>query len=297
MKPRVGFLDLTGGAELRHDAARLRLKNTSGRGTGLDKRDDFDTLVPASVSEIGSAIDTLVRLRRYPSPPRWLVTYDRRASGPTHSGCRSPVTGGELRHPPCGVVSPKASLAVGPWHSTEFYANAGRGFHSNHAAGVLQRVDPVTGDLAMSNGRRVESAPPIAGTTGAEIGLRTQPLARTRLSLALWSIQSDSELLYTPEDGVTSPERPGQRWGVEWLNFVQLRRSLTLDLDAALFSRRITVRTRAAKDAPFLTRPASSSPVAWRVAARGPQRRCDCATWADVRCCRRKRPTWRGRSP
>ncbi len=85
----------------------------------------------------------------------------------------------------------------------------------------------------MSNGRRVESTPPIAGTTGAEIGLRTQPLARTRLSLALWSIRSDSELLYTPEDGVTSPERPGQRWGVEWLNFVQLRRSLTLDLDAA----------------------------------------------------------------
>ena len=35
-----------------------------------------------------------------------------------------------------GMVSPKAGVTLGPWKSTELYANAGTGFHSNNALGT-----------------------------------------------------------------------------------------------------------------------------------------------------------------
>ncbi|MCU0751261.1 MAG: TonB-dependent receptor [Akkermansiaceae bacterium] len=43
------------------------------------------------------------------------------------------------------IVSPKLSLIFGPWADTEFYANAGMGFHSNDARGTTISIDPVTG--------------------------------------------------------------------------------------------------------------------------------------------------------
>src|SRR5262249_50314090 len=44
-----------------------------------------------------------------------------------------------------GIVSPKLAAAFGPWRATEFYANAGVGFHSNDARGAVIAVDPRTG--------------------------------------------------------------------------------------------------------------------------------------------------------
>ena len=35
-----------------------------------------------------------------------------------------------------GIVSPKGGATFGPWKSTEFYLNAGTGFHSNNALGT-----------------------------------------------------------------------------------------------------------------------------------------------------------------
>ena len=45
-----------------------------------------------------------------------------------------------------GLVSPKFGAAFGPWAATEFYVNAGMGFHSNDARGAVIRVDPSTGE-------------------------------------------------------------------------------------------------------------------------------------------------------
>lgn len=42
------------------------------------------------------------------------------------------------------LASPGISLAFGPWERTEFYLNAGRGFHSNDARGVTQAQEPAT---------------------------------------------------------------------------------------------------------------------------------------------------------
>src|SRR5207244_7526475 len=100
----------------------------------------------------------------------------------------------------------------------EFYANAGLGFHSNHANGAVQAVD--RSDL-------------LVRTRGAELGVRTLMIAGLQSSLSVWTIDSDSELVYAPEAGFTQPERPARRYGIEWLNFYRPLRWMTLDADAA----------------------------------------------------------------
>ena len=117
-----------------------------------------------------------------------------------------------------GLISPKLGIVFGPWRSTEFYANAGLGFHSNHANGAVQAVD--RSDL-------------LVRTRGAELGMRTLMIAGLQSSLSVWTIDSDSELVYAPEAGFTQPERPGRRYGIEWLNFYRPLRWMTLDADAA----------------------------------------------------------------
>jgi len=59
------------------------------------------------------------------------------------------------------LVSPKFAAAFGPWKGTEFYANAGMGFHSNDARGAVITVDPKSGEPAErvthSSGRAARS--------------------------------------------------------------------------------------------------------------------------------------------
>jgi outer membrane receptor protein involved in Fe transport len=71
-----------------------------------------------------------------------------------------------------GLVSPKGGLVLESWRDTEFYVNAGYGYHSNDARGTTITLDPATGEPA----RRVT---PLVGATGAELGLRTVALPRT----------------------------------------------------------------------------------------------------------------------
>jgi hypothetical protein len=40
-----------------------------------------------------------------------------------------------------GIARPKAALTIGPFKSTEFYFNAGTGFHSNNALGTVLKYD------------------------------------------------------------------------------------------------------------------------------------------------------------
>ena len=46
------------------------------------------------------------------------------------------------------LLSPKLSLILGPWRSTEVYLNLGHGYHSNDARGAVLAVDPVSGEPA-----------------------------------------------------------------------------------------------------------------------------------------------------
>jgi hypothetical protein len=125
------------------------------------------------------------------------------------------------------LASPKFSAAFGPWHGTEFYANAGMGFHSNDARGGVISVDPLTGEP-------VDRVTPLVRARGAELGVRTVRVRGLQSTLALWYLGIDSELLFVGDAGTTEPGRPSRRVGVEWTNYWRLRPWLTADADLSI---------------------------------------------------------------
>jgi len=125
------------------------------------------------------------------------------------------------------IGSPKMSLVFGPWQNTEYFVNAGTGFHSNDARGVTTRVDPVTGDA-------LEPATPLVRTRGAELGLRTKYFRNLQSSLALWYLELDSELVFIGDAGNTEASRPSRRRGIEWSNRYTPTPWLLVDLDVSL---------------------------------------------------------------
>ena len=118
-------------------------------------------------------------------------------------------------------LSPKASLVFGPWAKTEFFANAGRGFHSNDARGVAGTVGTA------------DAVPALVASKGEELGLRTEIVPGLQTSLALWRLDSDSELVYTADEGGTEPNGASRRHGIELNNHLVLNRWLLVDADMA----------------------------------------------------------------
>lgn len=127
------------------------------------------------------------------------------------------------------IASPKFSAIFGPWAGTEFYANAGMGYHSNDARGAVTRVDP-------STGRAVEPVTPLVRARGAELGVRTVRLRGVQSTVSVWYLGLDSELLFVGDAGTTESGRPSRRAGLEWTTYVRVRPWLRADADVA-FSR------------------------------------------------------------
>ncbi len=125
-----------------------------------------------------------------------------------------------------GLVSPKFGAAIGPWGGTEFYVNAGMGFHSNDARGATIRVDPASGEPA-------SSVTPLVRARGAEVGLRTVSIRGLQSTVALWYLGLESELLFVGDAGTTEAGRPSRRVGVEWTNYARLAPWLVVDGDLA----------------------------------------------------------------
>jgi TonB dependent receptor-like, beta-barrel/Carboxypeptidase regulatory-like domain/TonB-dependent Receptor Plug Domain len=124
------------------------------------------------------------------------------------------------------LLSPKASVVLGPWRSTEVYANWGWGFHSNDARGAVQTRDPKTGEP-------VRPVDPIVRAKGAEVGVRTVAAGRFHGTLALWGLDIASELVFVGDAGTTEPSRPSRRLGIEWSSVYTPTTWLTLDADLA----------------------------------------------------------------
>jgi hypothetical protein len=125
------------------------------------------------------------------------------------------------------IASPKATVVFGPWHETEYFLNAGRGFHSNDARGTTIRVDPVDGATP------VERVDPLVAATGAEIGFRSAAIPGLQVYGALWGLELDSELLFVGDGGITEPSRESRRHGVELGAFWTPLDWLILDVDYA----------------------------------------------------------------
>ena len=112
--------------------------------------------------------------------------------------------------------SPKLALVLGPWAKTEFFVNGGRGFHTNDARGAV-----------------ADGAPVIVPSKGAEVGLRTEIVPGLQSSLALWRLNSESELVYAADAGTTEANGASRRHGAELNNHLILNRWLLIDADMA----------------------------------------------------------------
>ena len=131
---------------------------------------------------------------------------------------QTPADGG---HASGNRLSPKVSLIFGPWDKTEFFANAGRGFHSNDARGVV------------GNAGTADAVPALVASKGEELGLRTEVVPGLQTSLAFWRLDSDSELVYSADAGDTEANGASKRHGIELNNHLVLKRWLLVDADMA----------------------------------------------------------------
>jgi hypothetical protein len=102
------------------------------------------------------------------------------------------------------LIQPKASLIFTPVDRTEIYLSAGRGFHSDDLRGVNRAA--LTG---------VAGAPLIARQTGEEIGIRQQFGRNLAVTVALFSLDAQSETTYDPDAGQDSAGPGSRRRGFE----------------------------------------------------------------------------------
>ncbi len=132
------------------------------------------------------------------------------------------------------IASPKFGAVFGPFSGTEFFANAGRGFHSNDVRGTTITVDPNDGVTP------VPRVPMLVKSEGAEVGVRTRAINGLDSSLALFVLKFDSEILFVGDAGTTEASRPSRRVGIEWTNDYRANSWLAFDLDAAWTKARFT---------------------------------------------------------
>ncbi|MHA7857832.1 MAG: TonB-dependent receptor [Henriciella sp.] len=123
------------------------------------------------------------------------------------------------------LLSPSLGLAWQAADGVEFYANYGEGFHSNDVRGATIRVDPVSGDP-------VDQVPILVQAKGAEIGARLERGA-FNASIALFTLDLDSELVFVGDAGTTEANDASSRSGVEASLFWKPNDWLVADLSAA----------------------------------------------------------------
>ena len=140
-------------------------------------------------------------------------------------------------------TSPKFALILGPWQKTEFFFNAGNGFHSNDARGTTAKVDP-------RSGAAPDSVAGLVGSRGQELGLKSLIIPGLQTTLAIWRLDFDSELVYVGDAGNTEAGRPSRRTGVEWSNHWTPSEHLLVDLSLAWTRPRYADRQPAG---PFIT--------------------------------------------
>jgi hypothetical protein len=124
------------------------------------------------------------------------------------------------------IASPKLGAVIGPWNATEFYANAGFGFHSNDARGSTITVDP-------ANGAAADRVTPLVRARGAELGVRTVAIRGLHSTFSVWTLSLDSELLFVGDAGTTEAGRPSRRSGIELTNYIRLHPWMTMDFDVS----------------------------------------------------------------
>lgn len=125
-----------------------------------------------------------------------------------------------------GMTNLKAGLAYNLSEAMEAYLNVGQGFHSNDARGATITLDPLTGEPS-------EAVDLLARSEGAELGLKLFDRQRYNLSLSLWQLHQDSELLFVGDAGNTEASRASVRSGVEFAGYLWFASAWSLDTELA----------------------------------------------------------------
>jgi TonB dependent receptor/TonB-dependent Receptor Plug Domain len=149
--------------------------------------------------------------------------FDVHANLPANSGTAS-----------ASLVSPKLTLAFGPWSRTEYFLDFGRGFHSNDARGTTISVDPNDGVTPVSK------VTPLARASGAEAGVRSMPTPELELAATLWTLRLDSELVLDDDASATVPSGASRRYGLELTAAWHPQPWMRLDFDSAWTRARFT---------------------------------------------------------
>ena len=211
-----GFDSITEiGAQVRHDNIHVTLFNTK-------ERIPFETVSDNLVSETEGA----VYIENTTNWNSWFRSLVGARADAINLDLTSQTYAANTGVVSDNRVSPKLSLIFGPWNKTEFFVNAGNGFHSNDARGAVYQYDP-------STGQPVTRAPALVGSFGKEVGARTEIIPGLQSSVALWSLNSASELLYSADNGGTNINGASKRYGIEWNNHWVISDHLLFDADLA----------------------------------------------------------------
>jgi len=208
------------GSQVRHDRiSQLALYNTVNRVR-------TNTVSDNNVQQTSAAL-----YGEFKTPwTDWIRTisglrYDRiSANVDPQAGLFNMDNGGDVT---ADQLSPKLGLVLSSSPQLEWYANWGRGFHSNDSRGSVIKNN--TGD-----GAPASQVPLIARSEGSEVGLRAAPFAGWQTAISLWQIKSASELVFVGDEGVTEPRGSSKRHGIEWTNHLTISDYMFIDADLAL---------------------------------------------------------------
>lgn len=98
------------------------------------------------------------------------------------------------------TLNPKLSVQYNHTNDIQFYIKAGRGFHSNDARTVTEKVDPI---------RTIPRA------YGLDIGNNWKPLQNVFVNTGLWYLHLDQEFVYVGDAGIVEPSGESRRQGVD----------------------------------------------------------------------------------
>ena len=126
------------------------------------------------------------------------------------------------------LISLKASAIYRLNPKWEFYASAGQGFHSNDGRGTTITVDPFD-----PLGGQIDAVDPLVSSLGYEMGIRGFMTDKLNISMALWALDLDGELLFVGDAGNTEANRASVRQGVEITNYYFINEEWSLDLEYA----------------------------------------------------------------
>jgi outer membrane receptor protein involved in Fe transport len=209
----------TFGVQLRNDdIPEVSLYHTEKRAR-LETRSKADALVTTAGVYVQNEIEWAPWLRTTAGLRGDASRYRVGALDPANSGVAT-----------AGIASPKGGVAIGPWRGTEFYANAGTGFHSNNALGTT---------IARDNaGNPAERVTPLVRATGAEVGVRTVAVPHLQSTVSVWMLRLGSELVYNGDLGATEPGPASARHGLEVANYYSPYKWLVFDGDLSLSTAR-----------------------------------------------------------